>query len=53
MFLRIQVFKVQVFQGPGFSRVQVFQVQVFLVSGFLGSKSKVWVQVLEIAYKME
>ena len=55
MFFWIHVFRVHVFQGPGFSGSSFSRVQVFqgLEPGsgprFLGSRSRVWVQVLEVA----
>ena len=44
----MQVFKVQVFLGPGFSGSGFFWVQVFQGPD-PGSGSSVWVQVLEVA----
>ena len=46
-------FSVQVFQGPGFSGFRFFRVQGFLGPGFSGSRSRVRVQVLEVAIKKE
>ena len=37
-------------QGPGFSESRFFRVQVFQGPGFLGSGSRVWFQVLEVAF---
>ena len=44
-------FKVQVFQGPVFSGSRFFRVQVFQGPGFQepGPRSRVWVQILEVA----
>ena len=48
-FFRVQVFKGSVFSGSRFLRVQVFRVQVFLGPGFSVFRSRVRVQVLEVA----
>ena len=46
------IFRIQVFEGPGFSGFRFsrfFWVQVFLGPGFSRSRSRVRVQVLEVA----
>ena len=48
-FSQSRFFRVQVFQGLGFSESRFFRVQVLEVPGFSGSRSRVWVQVLEVA----
>ena len=44
------LFRVQVFQSPGFSVSGFFWVQDFQGPGFSGSGSRVWVKVLEVAH---
>ena len=48
-FSWIRFFRVQIFLSPGFLERRYFSVQVFPDPGFSGSRSRVWVQVLEAA----
>ena len=43
------LFRIHVFEGPGFSGFMFFMDQVFVGPGFSGSASRVQIQVLELA----
>ena len=48
-FFRVQLFQVQLFQGPAFSESRCFRVQLFQGPGFSGSGSRIRGQLLEVA----